>query len=147
MVGTSQKILIVDDEPDTCANLSDILTDLGYVVDTAPDGFAALELIQHKTYDIALLDMQMPVMDGSEAITVIRASEKNGDRVPIVALTADLIGEHQKSFLAAGADIVVRVCAQSGLESVCFAARQVAWQGADILVPSLRRLNRLNTCF
>jgi two-component system, NtrC family, response regulator HydG len=41
-------ILVVDDEVDTCRNLSDILTDLGYQVDTALDGFAALELVRKK---------------------------------------------------------------------------------------------------
>src|SRR5262249_18722868 len=57
-------ILVVDDEIDTCRNLSDILTDLGYQVDTALDGFAALELAREKPYDIALLDLKMPGMDG-----------------------------------------------------------------------------------
>ena len=52
----SASILVVDDEADTCRNLSDILTDLGYHVDTALDGFAALKLAREKPYDIALLD-------------------------------------------------------------------------------------------
>ena len=42
-------ILVVDDEADTCHNLSDILTDLGYQVDIALDGFAALELARQKS--------------------------------------------------------------------------------------------------
>jgi CheY-like chemotaxis protein len=57
-------ILVVDDEVDTCRNLSDILTDLGYQVDTANDGLAALELARKKHYEIALLDLKMPGMDG-----------------------------------------------------------------------------------
>ncbi len=57
-------ILVVDDEADTYRNLSDILTDLGYQVDTALDGSAALELARKKPYDIALLDLKMPGMDG-----------------------------------------------------------------------------------
>lgn len=57
-------ILVVDDEVDTCRNLSDILTDLGYQVDTALDGFTALEMARNKCYDIALLDLKMPGMDG-----------------------------------------------------------------------------------
>jgi len=48
-------ILVVDDEVDTCRNLSDILTDLGYRVDTAHDGPSALELVRHRPYDVALL--------------------------------------------------------------------------------------------
>jgi CheY-like chemotaxis protein len=57
-------ILVVDDDVDTCRNLSDILTDLGYHVDTAHDGPQALELVRQRPYDVALLDLKMPGMDG-----------------------------------------------------------------------------------
>ena len=57
-------ILVVDDEVDTCHNLSDILTDLGYRVDVAHDGISALELVRRNAYDVALLDYKMPGMDG-----------------------------------------------------------------------------------
>lgn len=65
-------ILVVDDEADTCANLSDILTDLGYHVDTAADGPTALELVKQHPYDVALLDLKMPGMDGLELYREIR---------------------------------------------------------------------------
>ena len=55
---------MVDDDVDTCRNLSDILTDLGYRVDTAHDGPTALELVRRNAYDVALLDYKMPGMDG-----------------------------------------------------------------------------------
>jgi two-component system response regulator HydG len=58
------RILVVDDDPDIRQNLNDILTDLGYRVDSAQDGFAALELVQRRPYDVALLDLKMPGMDG-----------------------------------------------------------------------------------
>ena len=61
-------ILVVDDDVDTCRNLCDILTDLGYQVDTAHDGPAALELVQRNAYDVALLDLKMPGMDGLDAL-------------------------------------------------------------------------------
>jgi two-component system, NtrC family, response regulator HydG len=57
-------ILVVDDDPDVCRNMSDILTDLGYWVDTANEGKAALALVRGRTYDLALLDLKMPGMDG-----------------------------------------------------------------------------------
>jgi DNA-binding response OmpR family regulator len=66
-------ILVVDDEVDICRNLSDILTDLGYRVDVAHDGFAALEMVRRQPYDIALLDLKMPGMDGVELLHRIRA--------------------------------------------------------------------------
>jgi DNA-binding LytR/AlgR family response regulator len=58
-------ILCVDDDPDTCASMSDILTDLGYLVSVAYDGHAALQLVQQQ-YGLALLDYRMPGMDGLE---------------------------------------------------------------------------------
>ncbi len=57
-------ILVVDDDRDTCHNLSDILTDLGYRVDIAHDGPSALELVRRRPYEIALLDLKMSGMDG-----------------------------------------------------------------------------------
>ena len=66
------RLLIVDDEPDTCANLLDIFVDLGYEVDVAYDGLAALKLVEKNTYDVALLDLKMPGMDGLELYQRIR---------------------------------------------------------------------------
>src|SRR5688500_11666237 len=79
------RILIVDDEPDTCANLSDILTDLGYQVDTAHDGFAALELVERNPYDIALLDLRMPGMDGLELYRRIRLASAETVAIVVTA--------------------------------------------------------------
>ena len=59
-----RSVLIVDDEADACENLRDILTDLGYRVDTARNGLQAIDLISRTAYDIALLDLKMPGMDG-----------------------------------------------------------------------------------
>ncbi len=57
-------ILMVDDDRDACRNLSDILMDCGYHVDAAHEGPAALRLVQRQAYDLALLDLRMPGMDG-----------------------------------------------------------------------------------
>lgn len=64
MHSPNSSILVVDDDRDTCRNLSDILTDLGYAVQTACDGFSALELVRKNAFDVALLDFKMPGMDG-----------------------------------------------------------------------------------
>jgi CheY-like chemotaxis protein len=58
------RILVVDDDPDICQNLRDILVDLGYEVDVAHNGPQALELVCKWAYEIALLDLRMPGMDG-----------------------------------------------------------------------------------
>lgn len=65
-------ILVVDDDVDTCENLKDILTDLGHEVDVAHDGERALEMVRHKPYDLALLDLKMPGMDGLTLYREIR---------------------------------------------------------------------------
>ncbi len=61
-----RSVLVVDDEADLCANMADILGDLGYRVDTAHDGPTALEMVRRTPYDVALLDLKMPGMDGLE---------------------------------------------------------------------------------
>lgn len=100
MPSTPPRILIVDDEPDTCANLADILTDLGYAVDAAQDGPAALELVQQHSYDIALLDLRMPGMDGLELYRRIR--QVSAETVAIV-VTAYASSDTAQSVLATGA--------------------------------------------
>ena len=77
-------ILVVDDEVDTCRNLQDILTDLGYQVDTAYDGPSALKLIKRKPYDVALLDLKMPGMDG---LAVIREAKRYKADLPVIIIT------------------------------------------------------------
>jgi DNA-binding response OmpR family regulator len=59
-------ILLVDDDKDTCASMSDIFVDLGYTVDMAHDGTGALKLSEQHQYRLALLDYNMPGMDGLE---------------------------------------------------------------------------------
>lgn len=58
------RLLVVDDDLDTCANLADILSDIGYDVQTASDATAALRALDEHAFDIVLLDLKMPGMDG-----------------------------------------------------------------------------------
>jgi CheY-like chemotaxis protein len=64
MTSSQPVILMVDDDPDECRNMSDILSDRGFAVDTAHEGHTALLLVQRQPYDLALLDLRMPGMDG-----------------------------------------------------------------------------------
>jgi CheY-like chemotaxis protein len=76
-VATSQRVLIVDDDRCSCEILSKILSLRGYGVDTAADGYTALELIRHRDYGLALIDYRMPGMDGVELYRRIRELRPN----------------------------------------------------------------------
>jgi CheY-like chemotaxis protein len=93
-------ILVVDDEVDTCQNLSDILTDLGYRVDTAYDGLTALDLVRRNPYDVALLDLRMPGMDG---LTLYREIKKLRGGTVTIIVSAYASAETTEAALAAGA--------------------------------------------
>jgi DNA-binding NtrC family response regulator len=72
MTETAPSVLVVDDDADNCRNLADILTDMGYRVDTAHDGPAGLALVRARPYDVALLDYKMPGMTGLELYRKIK---------------------------------------------------------------------------
>lgn len=93
-------ILIVDDEVDTCRNLSDILTDLGYQVDVAHDGTSGLEMVRQKMYDVALLDLKMPGMDG---LTLYRRIKELRAGTVAIIVTAYASSETATEALDAGA--------------------------------------------
>lgn len=100
MASQRPRVLIVDDEVDICANLADIMQELGYDVDSAYSGEGALELVKTKSYDLALLDLKMPGMDGLELYRRIR--EISAGTVAIV-VTAYASSDTAKSIMAAGA--------------------------------------------
>ena len=97
---TKASVLVVDDEVDICHNLSDILTDLGYHVDIAHDGPSALERVRGRHYDIALLDLKMPGMDG---LTLYREIRKLRPEVVAIVVSAYAAPETAAQALDAGA--------------------------------------------
>jgi DNA-binding NtrC family response regulator len=105
MTESQARILIVDDEADTCANLSDIFSDFGYHVDTAHDGRSALQLVATQPfYDIVLLDLRMPGMDGLELYR--RIKQTSAGTVALI-VTAYASSDTAKSAIAAGARCVL----------------------------------------
>ena len=105
---TPKTILIAEDNDTSRFLLATMLGRRGHSVTAVVNGQEAVDAASTTAFDIILLDMQMPVMDGPEAMQHIRAAEKNGaKRTPIIALTADVIAEHRKAYLAGGADSVV----------------------------------------
>lgn len=93
-------ILVVDDDADTCHNLSDILSDLGYRVDVAYDGPTALALVRTRPYDVVLLDFKMPDMDG---LTLYREIKRIRAGTVAVIVTAYSGGTTSESARTAGA--------------------------------------------
>jgi CheY-like chemotaxis protein len=83
--------------------LADYLNTRGYQVEIAKNGSEAVESARGKAPDLILMDIQMPVMDGLEAIRRIR-TEAHLARVPIIALTALAMPGDRERCLAAGAD-------------------------------------------
>ena len=98
------RILVVDDDVDICRNLVDILSDLGYEADYAHDGPSALELVDRKPYDVALLDYKMPGMDG---LTLYREIKKRRAGTVSLLVTAYAGAATTEEALTAGAWKVV----------------------------------------
>ncbi len=99
------RILVADDNHINQKVAVSLLENLGHRVDVVADGHAAIEAYRLVPYDMMLMDVQMPEMDGLEASRKIRAIEKTKQRhTPIVAMTAHARKEDQEKCLAAGMD-------------------------------------------
>jgi len=113
-------ILLAEDNPTNQQVVLRHLASAGYQVDLAEDGRQAVEAYKRKDYDLILMDIQMPVMDGYEAtreirnleneigkrkiVNIHRAPGKSDVRVPIIAMTAHVMGEVRTKCLDAGMD-------------------------------------------
>ena len=83
------KVLVAEDMPLNQLLIRTILKDFGFECDIASDGKIAIEMLQAKPYDIMLMDLYMPNMNGYEATDFIRNNIRS--TIPIIALTADVI--------------------------------------------------------
>ncbi|MDP3540516.1 MAG: response regulator [Azonexus sp.] len=98
-----KRILLVDDEPINREITQMLLDEIGLVVDQAEDGLEAVELASKNTYDLILMDMQMPRMDGLEATRQIR-KQLYDEHIPILAMTANAFVEDKVRCFDAGMD-------------------------------------------
>ena len=103
----SLRILLAEDHPTNQRVVQLILASAGAEVVTVENGALAVEAVERSRFDVILMDMQMPVMDGLTATRAIRAAERGGPRTPIVMLSANAMAEHRYEALAAGADLHV----------------------------------------
>jgi CheY-like chemotaxis protein len=102
---TSAVILLAEDNQVNQLFACRLLKKLGHEVTVVDNGVEALAALDHALFDLVLMDMQMPVMDGIEATQTIRAREADSQQhIPIVALTANAIASDRERCLAAGMD-------------------------------------------
>ena len=95
------RVLLVEDNPVGALLAKTLLKREGCTVETAANGREAVQSLTRATYDLVLMDMRMPEMDGPAAARAIRA---RGDDTPIVALTANAFAEDRRVCLEAGMD-------------------------------------------
>mgnify|MGYP000896395087 CR=1 FL=1 len=98
------RVLIAEDNKVNQRVAARILEKRGHSVLLADTGKQAVDIFQHQTIDVILMDVQMPEMDGIEATREIRRLEAEGQHVPIVALTAHAMSTDKEICLAAGMD-------------------------------------------
>lgn len=103
----SFKLLVAEDNESIAFLIETMLKRWGHDVDTVADGKAALTAATSRRYDAILMDMHMPHMDGATATRAIRKLSGEVSRVPIIAITADIVGESTSDYLKAGADALV----------------------------------------
>jgi signal transduction histidine kinase/CheY-like chemotaxis protein len=100
------RLLAAEDNPTNQQVLAAVLGSLGIEVHIVPDGKEAVEAWRTGAYDLILMDIQMPVMDGITAASMIRDAERatGRRRTPIVALTANALTHQVEEYLAVGMD-------------------------------------------
>ncbi len=101
------RLLLAEDNEINREVAEAMINELGYLCESVCNGSAAVEKVQTETFDLVLMDCQMPEMDGYEATRAIRSWEKNaadGRRIPIIALTAHVMKGDRERCLEAGMD-------------------------------------------
>jgi signal transduction histidine kinase/ActR/RegA family two-component response regulator len=106
--GARPRALVVDDTSINRLLLSKMLSVLGYDVDEACDGQEAVEAVMGNDYNVVMMDIQMPVLDGVEATRIIRAAPGPKGQTSIIAVTASTMDTQVAKYLSVGMDGVVR---------------------------------------
>lgn len=115
------RILAADDDAINLAVLKGFLSLAGYSIDTVMDGVDAVKACENIDYDLVLMDICMPIMDGVIATLQIRTNEKRANRapVPIVAVTAHFSPSQKKRYLEAGMNDVMSKPIRKDLIDAC----------------------------
>jgi len=100
----AMRVLVVEDHPINQKLVGLLLTRMGCESTFCENGQLAVDLVQQESFDMVLMDVNMPVMDGLTATRLIRGMSGALSRLPIVVLTADVMNEARDQAMAAGAD-------------------------------------------
>lgn len=108
----SLSILVAEDNLINQRLIMAALTRIGHRVDSAADGLVAVNKFRENSYDVILMDIMMPNMDGETACRLIREMEvernvPEGERIKIIAVTANAFEDDRDRFLAAGMDAMM----------------------------------------
>ncbi len=106
--GRVLRVLVAEDTPTNQKLAAYVLEKRGHVVDIAPDGRQAVDMVRRTDYDVLLMDVQMPVMDGFQATAEIRAlPDPARSCLPVIAITAHTLKGDAERCLAAGMDAYI----------------------------------------
>ncbi len=98
------KILVAEDSPVNQTFIEGLLGKRGHDIDIVANGAEAVSAVEHTKYDLILMDVQMPEMDGPTATALIREMPGPAARTPIIALTANAMSGHREAYLECGMD-------------------------------------------
>jgi CheY-like chemotaxis protein len=113
------RVLVVEDNSINRVVVREMLERDGHSVEEAHDGQEGVAMTQRRAYDLVLMDISMPVLDGVEATRMIRAAEEPGRHVPVVALTAHALPGEIERFREAGLDdVLVKPISRASLAAV-----------------------------
>jgi len=106
LASRAPRLLCVDDNPANLLLVQTLLGDMGAAVTAVDSGYAALEAVQKEAFDLILMDVQMPGMDGRQTTEAIRQweAERESGQIPIVALTAHALANEKRALLQSGMD-------------------------------------------
>jgi signal transduction histidine kinase/ActR/RegA family two-component response regulator len=136
------RLLLVEDNLVNQKVASHMLVKLGYAVEIAEHGRAGIERLENSCYDLVLMDIQMPEMDGYEATRLIRDPESSvlDHAVPVVAMTANAFAEDRERCLAAGMnDFLAKPVDRRALEAMLVKWIPPVYEGAQESGPEAER--------
>lgn len=101
------KVLVAEDNPTNQMIIGQMLTRMGAEFETAADGVEALHWLEREDFDLALIDIEMPRLNGIDVIRTLRANGRLHSKMPIIAITAYVLRANREAVYAAGADAIL----------------------------------------